>query len=426
MSLPIELEMAEKAILGTCLYDPTSVRALAAVVSPRDFAQPALGALYSLICSMVTTADAPRTITVETVTREAVARGAIGTSRMTPATRLPTYPEIVDLVTHGGPIAATMEHARMVREAALNRAWADYGRRVATSADQGADPNTLGTRALEEAKAIRDGYRTDGLPFRTLRDVLDDTDLATYDWVIPGLLERGDRLIITGEEGLGKSTLVRQLALCAAAGVQPFSAERFPRRTVVVVDAENSERQWHRNSHAVNLAVGRVTGVDAAEYVHLACIPRRDITNPRDLADIHAALDEYAPDLVLIGPLYKLVPNAINNDTDAAPLINALDSIHERGMTLVMEAHAGKALGQGGLRNYAPRGSAALLGWPEFGFGLGPDGDSRDQVRVVRWRGDRDERDWPTMLRKGGRMPWTAANVESEARYDYGLRAVDA
>ena len=45
------------------------------------------------------------------------------------------------------------------------------------------------------------------------------------DWVIPGLLERGDRLIWTGFEGLGKSVVVRQLAVCAAAGVHPFTRE---------------------------------------------------------------------------------------------------------------------------------------------------------------------------------------------------------
>jgi RecA-family ATPase len=40
--------------------------------------------------------------------------------------------------------------------------------------------------------------------------------------VIPGLLERRDRLMLTGEEGLGKSYLLRQIAVMAAAGLDPF------------------------------------------------------------------------------------------------------------------------------------------------------------------------------------------------------------
>jgi hypothetical protein len=42
------------------------------------------------------------------------------------------------------------------------------------------------------------------------------------DWLIPDLLERRDRLILTGEEGLGKSYLLRQIAIMAAAGLDPF------------------------------------------------------------------------------------------------------------------------------------------------------------------------------------------------------------
>jgi replicative DNA helicase len=86
-----------------------------------------------------------------------------------------------------------------------------------------------------------------------------------------------------------------------------------------------------------------------------------------------------------------------------------------------MEAHAKKQDMSAGARDLAPRGSAALLGWPEFGFGLYPEGDKQTgetlKSRIVRWRGDRDQgRDWPTELQKGGPFPWTADNVAPEVR----------
>ena len=71
-----------------------------------------------------------------------------------------------------------------------------------------------------------------------------------------------------------------------------------------------------------------------------------------------------------------------------------------------MEAHAGHGRGVDGTRDLRPRGSAALLGWPEFGLGIAPDPDDASLSRVVRWRGDRDERDWPEALRRGGPLPW--------------------
>jgi hypothetical protein len=67
-----------------------------------------------------------------------------------------------------------------------------------------------------------------------------------YQWLMPGLLERGDRLMITGYEGWGKSTLVRQIALGCASGVHPFTGESTEPVRVLFIDCENSETQLRR------------------------------------------------------------------------------------------------------------------------------------------------------------------------------------
>jgi replicative DNA helicase len=117
-------------------------------------------------------------------------------------------------------------------------------------------------------------------------------------------------------------------------------------------------------------------------------------------------VDVHKPDLLYIGPLYKITSGAIQTDDDAAPLLVALDSLRERGLALLMEAHAAKGDGSG-TRDLRPRGSAALMGWPEFGFGLHPldNGD----VELKRWRGDRDQRAWPTFMTRGHDWPWEEA-----------------
>ena len=81
----------------------------------------------------------------------------------------------------------------------------------------------------------------------------------------------------------------------------------------------------------------------------------------------------------------------------------------DRGVALVMEAHAGHASDGSGNRGVRPRGSSALMGWPEFGFGIRP----AEEVNVfdfVAWRGQREKRDWPERLRRGDRLraefPW--------------------
>ena len=65
-------------------------------------------------------------------------------------------------------------------------------------------------------------------------------------WVIPHLLERGDRLIWTGEEGLGKSMVSRQLAIGAAAGIHPFTDVLFEPQRVLFIDCENPVRKSRR------------------------------------------------------------------------------------------------------------------------------------------------------------------------------------
>jgi RecA-family ATPase len=231
-----------------------------------------------------------------------------------------------------------------------------------------------------------------------------------YDWVVENLLERRDRLIVTGMEGSGKSVLLRQMSLCIASGVHPFEPTRQvePRR-VLVIDAENTEQQWARGARQIVSALERQGKTVARDAVNVQAGLRLDLTRQHDLNEVHRLIDTHKPDLIYLGPLYKLVPKEITTDDDAAPLLVALDGIRERGVVLLMEAHAGHAKGHGGERDLRPRGSSALLGWPEFGYGLRPDYES-EIAEFKAWRGDREVRDWPRFLRIGnpiaGELPW--------------------
>jgi replicative DNA helicase len=219
-------------------------------------------------------------------------------------------------------------------------------------------------------------------------------------------LEKRDRLLVTGGEGSGKSTLVRQLAILSAAGLHPFNFTPTPPVNVLVIDAENSESQWRRASRGVTKQAKLYGSHDPGD-LRISCTPRMDLTRDSDLGQVHRLLDDAMADIVVIGPLYRLVPRAITNDDEASPLLAALDTIRDRGCALVIEAHAGHALGQGGERDLRPRGSAALMGWPEFGLGLRLPKPGTTTYEITRWRGDRDRRDFPNGLVKGGDWPWT-------------------
>lgn len=225
------------------------------------------------------------------------------------------------------------------------------------------------------------------------------------DWVIPGLMERGERLILTGDEGLGKSHLLRQFATHAAGGVNPFEkADQFEPVTSLVLDFENSLGMME-DALRPQIAHVRRWGQDPSRRLAYDAQRPVDITKDRDLSRILQVVDTVQPSLVVIGPLYRMVPYAIQTDDEAAPVLVALEAIRERGVALLIEAHAGHGDGKG-RRDLRPRGSSALLGWPDFGYGMAW-GDREGCAILRKWRGNRVEgRWWPKALHRADGFRW--------------------
>ena len=398
----------EQMLIATCLAYPDAVTLTRGRADAEDFIDPRYQALYQAILTEYAEAGTVNPITVHQRATTAGLRGV----------------DLVDLyrwqeAISSAAVAPTL--ADQVRDGALRyRLGLMVGQMHQRISDTSAPVADSVSEMLAARTQIRDGA-TGGttLAAKTLREILETED-EPEDWVIPGLFERGDRLILTGYEGLGKTTWLRQIGICAAAGLNPVTLDQLDRQIrVLFVDVENSERQWRRETRGIAVVAERGGLGSPRDYVHVHTGARMDLRKDRDLGLVHRLVDQYQPEILVIGPLYRLTPNGINNDEEAAPLIAALDTLRDRGLVLAMEAHAPK--GSMGERNLAPRGSAALMGWPEFGFGLAPqDKDETGRIQtaeVVRWRGDRDRgRQWPKMLWAGGPFPWTADEVSNSTR----------
>lgn len=381
---------AEKNLLGAIILNPKQYRTVAKLVSDSDFEDARHGDVFAGVGQMIAKGDPVDPVAVMNRWADWSIRGI-------------EAHEVFDWADASVVPFLASEYAQAVRDASVRR----QGRNVAATMaaamnDSSLSPLDAVASAVTRLTELRAGA-AGGMSPKTLAEILNGSD--AYDWIIPGLLERKDRLVLTGAEGAGKTTFVRQLAILAAAGIHPLTYQPIEPVSVLVVDAENTERQWRRATRPMVTAARRRGVVDPAHAVRILAGYRIDITKGPHLSQIHELIDIHKPDVLFIGPLYKLVAKAINSDDDAAPLIVALDSLRERDIALVMEAHAGKSAGSDGERDLRPRGSAALLGWPEFGMGLRHTEDP-DEVQVVRWRGDRDARDWPKRMRRGGEFPW--------------------
>jgi hypothetical protein len=225
-----------------------------------------------------------------------------------------------------------------------------------------------------------------------------DTDDPDYDWLVDGLIERQDRVIVTGEEGRGKSTLLRQFGIQLASGVHPFTHEHIDPLQVLLVDCENSARQVRRKLRdlrppAETYIEGRLRLRILGHALELAYQEIQD--------DLAVRIETQAVDVLIIGPLYKLIADDPNKEVPARQVADALDRLRQiRGSALLVEAHSPYAEGNGKKRPIRPYGASLWSRWPEFGIHLGDNGE------LTHWRGQREERAWPAKLRWDQPWPW--------------------
>lgn len=260
--------------------------------------------------------------------------------------------------------------------------------------------------ASSEAGAVTNGTPEPSPGHRAveLRAFLAEQE-ADYDWLIPGVIERGDRVITTGAEGGGKSTLLRQIGVQLACGLHPFkAAEPIDPARVLLVDLENPGKLFRRELAKLEAAAGELYDGDRFRVWHeptgINLLHRAD-------ADLLAAeVEAHRAELVVIGPHYKLAEGDPASEEVGKAVAKVLDQLRaEHGCALLIEAHSPHA-SNGAKRPCRPYGWSGWLRWPEFGLHLGEDDT------LSHYRNPRDEREWPHRLLRGGAWPFSVKLAE--------------
>ena len=238
----------------------------------------------------------------------------------------------------------------------------------------------------------------------------------TYDWVIPGLIERQERIIVVAAEGVGKTMLARQIAILAGAGLHPFTFQPMPAIRTLTIDLENPERIIRRTSRWIMQQAIRFAKEKSGRHevncdAHLLIKPAGiDLISPTGRALFEETVDLIRPQLLCIGPLYKSYHDTgtLTSEALAVEVAKFLDYIRDvYDCALWIEHHA--PLGQSQLsRELRPFGSAVWSRWPEFGLALAPDPTSGSEYiyDVKHFRGARDRRPWPIKMRRGVQFPF--------------------
>lgn len=389
----------EECLLGAMLLT-REARDLGFMLAASDFYKPVHAQIFSALEALHARGGAIDHATVaDELAKNGVAFGRRDLSRLSAATPMSAHARhYVEEIAVRSACRKALFYVDEVSEAA-------YAADIARLDELLADPMSivLGTLA-------------DLVPADPPIDVNSMSAEISHDWLVTQLLERGDRLIISGGEGGGKTTFFRQIDVQLAAGIHPFTLFPIDPLRVMHFDFQDSPRQSSREFALLRDRLSKPLP-DGQLLVH----HRRKGMNFLSAADfrwLYDSVGKAGAQVVSFGPLYKTfrAPAGMKkHDEEVAEMVaDRLDALcTELGVALLIEAHSphGFANDRAGFRPY---GASLWQRWPEFGFGMKPmkvreNEDAPRGVHLRRFRLDRDrDRLWPTRLFYGSVWPWEA------------------
>lgn len=404
-SQPPQSRSAEQALLGSIMNEPVTATQAATLIDREDFYYPHHQVIWDAIHAVTATgALAEATLVLDHLTRNKEIRSTGGA------------PYLFELV-QAGRFGQIEQYAWIVRDAARLRTAYATGTRI-RQAVATARPENVDQALAEAVTTLDETYARHGATraqrryhVETIDELLEgDGDDDSYDWVIPDLIEHQERVIITAEEGAGKSTLLRQIAIQAAAGIHPFTHAGMKPITVLHVDVENTRRQSRRRYRPMRIQAGHALNPENLRIeLRTAGL---DLTTEADRDWLLDTARHVKPDLLLIGPIYKLANGDPTEEKSAKPVAMAIDAVRDQtDCAVILEAHAAKAAGGQRKRPHEPYGWSGWLRWPEVGLWLDKTGE------LHPWRGAREERAWPDLLERGGTWPWSAGRSEAAEKW---------
>lgn len=369
------------------------------LVSVADFYHPAHATLYS---TMVDMWEVGKPLDAQSMASELKQKG--------------------ELDNIGGPVALMdLQSGTPATSSAGNYAkiivkMATFRRAIAVATDlangcyeQSMDPFDLMEHTIANLKQT--GVRIDEVPsdLWVLDEFLDRPEAIRPEWIIPGIIRKGWRIVVVAGEGVGKTVLFRQLGMAAAQGIHPLRFSKMEPCRTLIVDLENPEDSILDVCNPIRDRIAGNTNDYDPERAWLWHRPAGiNVRSRSDRIALESVIARTRPDLVCLGPLYKAyeVTARENDELAAREVMRVLDDLRTRyNFGLMMEHHAPKESG-GSKRKMMPYGTSLWLRWPEMGVALQPEGEGLETLTVGRWRGDRLQNDWPSKLHRSQTWPW--------------------
>lgn len=386
---------AENSLLGALMLRPDLLNEIVLTVQPGDFFQPKAQELYDAMVNLH-----QRGLPVDIVTIAGELRGEFDRSWL------------LEIQNETPSISRAPHYANLVIEESRRRQFIALGSEVQRLAYQGADPDEILMAADPRTNMLvrpRNAAIDDLMEISEWEQKTQEED-DNEPWLIPHIIKRRWRIMIVAGEGVGKATFMRQLGLHAAAGIDPFDPNKTitPIR-VLYMDFENSASSI-RHQHALASKTVDLIQASQGRYFMFHREQGIDIRNRVTRSEIESAIQRTRPDIVFMGPLYKMFRRRNEDwETPAAMVAEILDDLRVRyNFAIVIEAHAAKAQ-PGVKRVLTPFGSSVWARWAETGVALNDHGEANNNppqltIDVEFFRPPRDIAEWPIRLTRGGQQ----------------------
>jgi hypothetical protein len=409
---PAQALVAEQAILGAMMSAPGAVVATRARISADVFYQPRNALIFDAMCALD---DAGHGVEPRSVYTELARRRQL---REVDAVYLF---ELWERTAYAGNLDYFLTEVRSAAKVrAIDKAHVALGQALETARLNG-DEDRLLDSVAEQSVALQ-MLADDPADTRPVGGLSTWTEFVTSAahtgrWIVDGLIQHHDVVLILSAPGAGKSFLSRQVCIAVAAGVHPFRpSRRIPPRRTLLVDLENAPGQVAEETEVPLHQVKRLG--DWAEDRGWVWM-RPEGLNLRRIADaqlLERVIAETRPDIVACGSLYNAYLRGRDDwDTAAADVQDVFKRLRKRyGVAFWLEHHMPRLAGTG--HTGTPFGGTSWERWPTHGRVLRR---AAEKVPIYlleqnTFRGDRGARDFPVGLTRGGTLPWTAIYDQDE------------
>lgn len=203
---------------------------------------------------------------------------------------------------------------------------------------------------------------------------LSDVKAERVSWRSRGRFARGKLTIVDGDPGLGKSTMMLDVAARVTRGDSLPDGDPHPERGVIIVAPEDGVADTIRPRMDI-------LGADCERVMILATVPtmedgERLVAFPDDVDVLEALIVEMDAGLVIVDSLDAVMGEGLkpSSTTDVRKAFLPLTHVAERtGATIAMIRHLNKSGGTNAL--YRGTGSIGLIGIARFGLLVAEDPD---------------------------------------------------